>query len=632
MHVSTAKPELETGPTPAPAPAPAPAPTPAAAPTPAPTPAPAPASAPAPGAPAPARAAPGPGAYDLKKTMLGFGGSVSARLDATQPVARTATSPVGDASTAAISTAPVAPSPTQSSQKALSRTMVGMAPPVAAASKSVPSPAAPNAPREFNPSRTMVGVAIPGIAPLRPGEATTQAHPAPAAHPPRRAELPRGVDPPLPPIFPAPAPLAEMTAPLPPRIVRRRGISLVAVALTTGGLVLVTGAAIALLWRGAPPITALPRVTPEGTDVLHLTCDPASCKDGTIVELDSASSIFASGASDLPLVQPLHVGANMLSLHVDRPGMGRDEVIALSVPIAYRVRADVAPMNDPHPSIVIHVEAIPGSEVRIADKPVALDDRGLGTYVLDESAATEGPADESRGVSVDVPYTVTVAGAATVAGPARAGEPTHAVEGGSVSARVAVAPLRVDAPGARAVVDVDHILLAGRAARGATVTVDGAATSVTADGTFEATVPLRVLGERAIEVRSGTATLAARTVHVSVKRVASLTEEARALERQPNVGYDTAMGNLAANTGRPIIVDGDVIEPRAAGHRVLLLVDDRRGCAKGPCLTRVVVGQALSVARGDKLRAYGRVARAFATPSGQTVPEVEADFVVRAKR
>lgn len=415
-----------------------------------------------------------------------------------------------------------------------------------------------------------------------------------------------------------------MAAPPPPRIVRRGGIPLVAVAIATGCLVLVVGGAIAFFWRAATPITALPRVTPEGTDVLHLTCDPSSCKDGTVVELNGASSTFATGAADLPLVQPLHVGANALSLHVDRPGMGRDEVISLSVPIAYRVRADVTTMNDPHPSILIHIEALPGSEVRIADKPVTLDESGKGTYALDESSATDGPADESRGVSVDVPYTVTVA--------AKANEPAHPAEAGTVSARVAVAPLRVDAPGSRAVVDADHILLAGRAAKGANVTVNDAAATVSADGSFEATVPLPALGERPVEVRSGTQALSTRAVHLSVKRVASLVEEARARDLQPSIGYDAAMSNLAANTGKSIVVDGEVIEPRAAGHRMLLLVDDRRGCAKGPCLTRVVVGQDLSVTRGERLRAYGRIARAFATPSGQTVPEIEADFVVRAKR
>jgi hypothetical protein len=63
-----------------------------------------------------------------------------------------------------------------------------------------------------------------------------------------------------------------------------------------------------------------------------------------------------------------------------------------------------------------------------------------------------------------------------------------------------------------------------------------------------------------------------------------------------------------------------------------VLIDDRRGCAKGPCLARVVVGRDLTLAHGDILYAYGKVVRAFTTPSGQSVPEVEADFVLRAKR
>ncbi len=556
--------------------------------------------------------------------MLGFGRAPAAPPTLTENIGKDS-SPDSRGAPFSTGTAPAPGSSPQAIGKALNKTMIGMAMPAVSTTRREGAAAAPVTQREYNASKTMLGVAIPGIAPTRPGEPVAPPSLATTSPlQPRRVDLPRGMDPPLPPIFPAPAPLSELAAPPPPRIVRRGGISLVAVALATGGLVLVTGTAIALFWRGSPPITALPRVTPEGTDVLHLTCDPASCKDGTIVELNGGSAAFTAGAADLPLVQPLHVGANALSLRVDRPGMGRDEVISLSVPIAYRVRADVATMNDPHPSILIHIEALPGSEVRIAEKPVTLDANGMGTYALDESAATEGPADESRGISVDVPYTVAVASRAT--------EPAHPAEAGTVSARVAVAPLRVDAPGARAVVDVDHLLLAGRAAKGATVTVDGAAATVAADGTFEATVPLAALGERSVEVRSGTAALATRTVHLSVKRVAKLADEARAREQQPSVGYDLAMSNLSANTGQSIVVDGEVIEPRAAGHRMLLLVDDRRGCAKGPCLTRVVVGQELTIARGEKIRAYGRIARPFATPSGQTVPEVEADFVLRAKR
>ena len=545
----------------------------------------------------PASAGPLP---DFKRTMLGFGAAAPG---------------------AGAPAAPAAPRPPHP----LGGTMIGMAPQVPAApvGSGAPSQAGrPAQPVEESPgrlvgNRTMLGVAIPGIAPLRPGEGT-QSAPAPGATLRNREALPRGVDAPLPSVLPAPAPIADMPAPPPPRIVRKGGVPLVAVALAAGALVVVGGAAIAFLWHGAPPISALPRVTPEGTDALHLTCDVASCKDGTVATVDGASATFKSGAADLPLAQALHVGQNALSLHVDRPGMGRDEVIALSVPVAYRVRADIGAMNGPHPSVLIHVEAVAGSEVRVADKSVTLDASGVGTYAIDESAATEGPADESRVISLDVPYTVASAG--------------HAPEAGTVSARVAVAPLRVDAPGARAVVEGDQILLAGRAAKGATVTVDGAAATVAADGTFEKSVSLSAPGEISVEVRSGTATLAPRTVHIALKRVASLADEAKVFEKQATLGYDAALANLGSDAGRPIVVDGEVVEPRASGHRTLLLVDDRRGCAKGPCLARVVIGQELPVVRGDRLRAYGRVARAFTTPSGQTVPEIEADFVVRAKR
>jgi hypothetical protein len=493
--------------------------------------------------------------------------------------------------------------------------MVGIAPQGTVAS-TPPAPSSPPAnPERLVPNKTMLGVAIPGIAPLRPGEEKRGPLGATIRH---HDPLPRGVDLPIPSVLPAPGPLSEPPVPTPPRIVRKRGVPLAVVALIAGGLLVVGGATIALLWHAATPIAAAPRVTPEGTDALHLTCDPASCKDGTVVGSGSTSATFASGTADLPLAEPLHVGQNTLSLHIDRPGMGRDEVIALTVPVAYRVRADVSAMNDPHPSILIHVEALAGSDVRVADKTITLDRNGAGTYAIDESAATEGPADESHVVSLDVPYTVTSAG--------------RAPENGTVSARVAVAPLRVDAPGARAVVDSDQVLLAGRAAKGATVTMDGASATVGADGTFEKSVALTAPGEISVEVRSGTPALAPRTVHVALKRVASLVDEAKAFEKQVTLGYDAAVADLAGASGKPIVVDGEVVEPRASGHRTLLLVDDRRGCAKGPCLARVVIGQEIAVARGDRLRAYGRVARTFTTPSGQSVPEVEADFVLRPKR
>jgi hypothetical protein len=242
----------------------------------------------------------------------------------------------------------------------------------------------------------------------------------------------------------------------------------------------------------------------------------------------------------------------------------------------------------------------------------------MGAHVIDESAATEGPADESRVIAVEVPYVVVPAG--------------HAAERGTVSARIAVAPLRVDAPGPATTIEGDSILIAGRAARGATATIDGAPVQVAPEGSFETTVAIPTQGEHTIEVRAGTAVLSPRVVHLSVTRVDSLASAAKAFEAQPTIGYDQAMRDIAAaKTGEKIVVEGEVVEARASGHSSVVLVDDRRGCDKGPCVVRVIVGQTMSLARGETLRAYGRVARAYRTPSAQTVPEVEAEFVLRAK-
>jgi RNase P/RNase MRP subunit p29 len=277
-------------------------------------------------------------------------------------------------------------------------------------------------------------------------------------------------------------------------------------------------------------------------------------------------------------------------------------------------------MSGPKPAITIRVEAQAGADVTVDGKPLPLDASGSAAYAIDESPATDGPADESRVVSIDVPYTVATKGR---------------TDKGTVSARVAVAPLRVDAPGVRGVVDEDKAVVAGRAAKGATVTVDGAPVALGADGSFSTVVPLPALGDRTIDVRGGTsgpAPMTPRTVHVSITRVASLAEAAKTFEQQKTIGYDAAMTNLTGSAGQPIVVEGVVVESRGSGPKTIVLVDDKRGCAKGPCLTRVVVGRELPLARGDGLRAYGIVARGFTTPAQQTVPEVEAAFAIKVKR
>jgi hypothetical protein len=463
----------------------------------------------------------------------------------------------------------------------------------------------------------MLGIAMPGIAPLR--DAPSPEALAPVAEPTRTAPwmMPPPVQPGPVPIVPPPAPLSDLPPPSPPQIVRRQGVSLVTVTLLAGGLLLVGGGVIAWFWRSTPPIVAQPHSTPDGKDVMHLHCDPRSCKDGTTVEVAGARATFSNGDCDLALIQPLRVGDNALDLHLDRPGFGRDEDLKLVVPVVYRINADVTPMGATHPSVVIRVQALPGSEVTLDGKPLALDAEGTGAYTIDETAATEGPADESKILALDIPYTVLPRGAEA-----------NASEKGTVAARVPVAPLRVDSPRGHLVTEADSVQISGRAPKGAAISVQGAPVSATAEGMFETTVALAQAGENMIDVRAGTAGLSPRTVHVSVKRVAHLADEAKALEAANPVGYDAALANLADSVGQPFVVEGDVVESRGP----VMLVDDRRGCSKGPCVTRVLLPEDTTFARNAWVRAYGRIARPFRTPAGQTVPEVEADFVLKTKR
>jgi hypothetical protein len=520
------------------------------------------------------------------------------------------------------------------------QTMVGFASPFAPPAQGAPAPAGPA--KHLAAAKTMLGIpgspGMPDLPPVAPAAAPAAARaPAPAPAP-GLAATPAPVPTPTPaaaaPVppkremhmtmplqvayVPPPAPLPDLPAPPPPVIVRKRGIPLSVVAILIAVILMLGAAVIALLWKSTPPISAKATSTADGRDTLHLECEARSCPDGTSVSLDGAKTIFAAGQADLTLAMPLHIGDNNLTLEVARPSGGRDQAVKLVVHVAYRVRADVTTMSAPHPAITVRIEAKPGTVVSIDGKPVTLDATGLGAYTIDESATTEGPADESRVVSLDSTYELTPPGAAA--------------EKGTVSARVAVSPLRVDAPCPRSTTDEDHALFSGRAPKGASVSVDGAPVTVGADGSFETTVPLPATGDHTVEVRASTQALVQRTVHVTATRVASMADAAKSFEQQQPIGYDAAMADLAGKTGAPIVVDGAVVEARASGHRTLMLVDDKRGCAKGPCLARVVVGRDITLARGAKVRAYGYVARPFTTPAGQTVPEIESAFVLQGKR
>ena len=488
-------------------------------------------------------------------------------------------------------------------------TMMGVAMPgIAPIQPGVPKE--PPAPATLaSKNQTMMGVAMPGIAPVQPGLAQSP--------PSRRDSGARAPAQPPVDIVPAPPPLVDREmAPAAPVVVRKSGIPVAVVAILLGVLLLAGGLAIFLVWRAAPPLSAKPELDADGKEVLRLRCE--ACADGTKATFNDAAATFSAHEALLLLKMPLHVGDNPIELKLERPGMGRNETVKLTVPVQFRIHADLGTIDGPRPAISVRVEALPGTDVRVDEKPLNLDASGVGVYAIDLTSEAEGSADERR-LRKEVAYVVVPKGGTA--------------QKGIVTAQVTVLPLRVDTPGTRAVVDTASFIVAGRAYKASTVTVNGQAATVNADGFFEATLPSATPGDVAVEVRSSSPTFVARTVRFNVKRVDKLDAEAKTLEAAANAAYDVVAADVAKSVGQAIVVEGEILAStiETKVHRTVMVVDDRRGCAKGPCVVRVVLGHEEKLGAGDVIRAYGRVARPFAMSDGKTVPEIEADFILRGR-
>jgi hypothetical protein len=518
---------------------------------------------------------------------------------------------------------------------ARARTMLGgtAAQPLGAGTSTLASqgalPAAPHA-----HAGTMLGLAVPGVAPLAAtmpldgGPAPVGLSPANqdalGARKPVRGKLANTALSDMA-YLPPPAPYVDdVPMPAAPPVRSRSGVPLTLVAAVVSGLVLLVGGAVLFLYRSAPPLTAKPQLDAQDNEVLHLQCE--SCADGTTVTLDGAKATFRANQTDLALAVPLKVGNNDVALTLDRPGAGRDEQVKLVVPLAFRIRADLSQIDAKPPTILVRVAAAPGSDVTVDKKPLTLDSSGTGSYAIDVSADTDGPTEDVRLIDRRIDYTITA--------PAHAAAKGVAPSSGQVTARVAVVPLRVDAPGAHAIVDGASFTIAGQTLAGGTVSVDGQPATVQPDGSFVAT-HAATTDPASIEIRASAPTHAPRSAHVTVKRTTSFEAEAKAAEQTapPLLTYDQIAPDIASKVGQRAVIAGEVLEaPRVAGHQAIVLVSDTRACKAGPCLARVIASEDVKLARGQSVRAYGTVTRAVTTSTGKTVPELQADFVARGKK
>lgn len=448
---------------------------------------------------------------------------------------------------------------------------------------------------------TLLGIAAPGIAPSNPG--ARHGH-APAAMSPQQ---------PPPPVLPAPAPLQHEPLPQAPRAAVAKGIPAIAVVGIVAAVVLVAGGAAAFFaLRSGPSLTAQPQLDETGKESLKIHCE--TCADGTTVTLGASTATVQAKNATLALPAPLKIGDNELALKVDRPASGRDETVKVHVPVAYRVKADLTTLSAQPPAVTVRVEAAPGAEVTVDGKPLALDGTGQAAYALDVTAEVDGPSDEQKTIDKKIPFTVK----------AKKDAP---VENGQLVVHAAVVPLHLDAPGVTLFTERSSVAVAGQTKPGGTLTVDGQGVAVDAQGRFGIRVELPADGVKTMSIVANAPPLAPRSVKATVTHVTSLDAVAPTLDAKGPLTFDAFGTDPAKRTGKLVVIDGEVVDARLAQGHTTLIVEEKKDCASGSCIVRVVHGDESKAIRGDGVRIYGRVL-GVVTNGGKTIPDIEGALVV----
>jgi hypothetical protein len=201
------------------------------------------------------------------------------------------------------------------------------------------------------------------------------------------------------------------------------------------------------------------------------------------------------------------------------------------------------------------------------------------------------------------------------------------------------APVAIAATGAGAVpaphvvIDGSSFVLAGLTMKGAEVLAAGRPIPVHPDGSFGWVMNVSSAGETQIEVRARMPGMAPRLTQIRVRRVDSLEKAARDFVADEHaIGYAELAPDITGSIGKAVALAGEVSETKKQGYQTVMLLDvsAASGCSAGrACTVRLVQGADNPAKRGDALRVFGHVARAFSVPGRADIPEIEVDFTLR---
>jgi hypothetical protein len=378
--------------------------------------------------------------------------------------------------------------------------------------------------------------------------------------------------------------------------------------LLAGAGLALSAVLLASLWGRPERVTGRVVADPEGRPLLVVTC--AQCAEGARLVVSGVETPFVGHSAALrlaadPPVGTLHVPLTIVSEET------RDE-LALDAAVPYRLRVDLATLAGERPVIAVLGEVAEGVTLEIGGAPAVSLGEGRVSGSFDASDACAAPGDGP--MIAEIPYVVTERGK----------EPEPA------TLRVVAerAPLHLDAPGRRVVLEGPSFELAGSTTPGATLTVAGRPIAVRPTGVFRQTMNVSSTGKTQIEARATLPGLAPRIARIAVERVLSL--DAAAATFRPTLTAQAMREDPVTATGSAVAFEGTVttLEPNGARVVATLELGAAAGCAAGEvCAVRVIAFAPLGDAQGKRLGVYGTVRGRGA----DGLAEVEADFTTRPR-
>jgi hypothetical protein len=400
-----------------------------------------------------------------------------------------------------------------------------------------------------------------------------------------------------------------MRAPTPPPATRKRRWDrklIAGIGLGAGAFVLIVVLAV---WLRPKPPTVNGWVTfdEDGKPFVEFRC--SDCNADSELSLRGKTTRLPGR---LPFEGGLTLGEHPVTIDLKSPGRTRQPV-RVPVRVPFLVSGDLSGLGKPKPSLSMVLETTPEAGVIVNGKSLGGNPGAPRRYEIDVSAELTGQESSVKTLERKVPYAISIAGLPPIRG--------------ELALSTSIVPLSIEAPGESITVESASFMLAGATQPNGAISVDGRAITVDPSGRFAQLMNVSSVGNTTVIVRASAPGRAPRLAPVRVRRVSSLTEEARSFAGKASRTYASVSENTEKKLGWSVALAGKITEVRPQGFASSLLLAVDPPCTTPPCLVRLICGEKTRFTVGDHISAYGYLARPSRDPQGNTLPEVRVEFL-----